>query len=242
MNHTMKRTLRTLLIVVFFVCITFGTGIMTVYAKKMTVYNEVLKKGSTVYCAVGGETSALYKVDIRTGKVQKLYSDTTGEISGICAMTLKRGYIYFEECLDMGVSLYRIKTNGKGKKMLASWGLGAGANNFYYEISGSWIYYNDARPSYGKRVKSKKMKLNGKRRKKIKKHRIKTRSKQTNASGYRISYIRANRFYDKEMEEYYYAYNCYLLMPKRKIFLYKDYNYHYLAGSDFVLSPESWRP
>ena len=29
---------------------------------------------------------------------------------------------------------------------------------------------------------------------------------------------------------------------KQNVFLCKDYNYHYLAGSDFVWNPEYWQP
>ena len=224
----MKRRISSLLIIVVLACLTIGAGAMTAYAKKTTVYDDVLKKGSDVYCAVGGETAALYKVDLKTNKVKKMVSFTGGEGCGLCGMTLRKGYIYYTILSDLNVYLCRIKTNGKSKKTLAHWNSAAYEKNWLYEISGSWIYYNAATKG-GTKTKSKKVRLNGKNRKSIKKHKIKTKNKKTNASGYNLIYVRANRFYDEEMEDYDYAYNCYLKTPNRKIFLYKDYHYYLLV-------------
>lgn len=179
--------------------------------KKMMVYNDVLKKGNTVYCSAGG---GIYKVNLKTKQVRRLvwidpdYHDTA------YGMKLHKGYLYYINPSPMIGYLYRIKTNGTGNKYLAM--------VHYYAISKNKIYYESSNLDSWKRI-HRQMKLNGKSKKKSK-YTVKKKSKRTNAKGYGI-YIQKNgtvREYDDYDDEPYYVYKYtdYLKTPKGLIKLY----------------------
>lgn len=144
--------------------------------KKMTVYTQVMKSKSTVYCT---DNAGIYKVNLKTGKVKRIAKI----LSFVTTMKLKNGYVYYLANYEAGYSeLCRVKTTGKKKKRLA-------ADVSAFAIKGSKIYYreyymedlDDEDYTY----RNKKMKLNGKS-KKGTSYRPVSISKKTNAKGYKV--------------------------------------------------------
>ena len=146
---------------------------------KMTSYDQVIKSGSTVYCA-GAE--GIYKVKVKKGKVvskkRLVDAESFGAYSYYSGMKKKGKYIYTQSSSEGTLfSLVRVRTSNGKCKTLAS------ANDkgeINYAIKKSKIYY---KPSYGGAKKA--MKLNGKNKKKtsvkpVMKHR------KSNAKGYKV--------------------------------------------------------
>lgn len=144
---------------------------------KSTVYDQVYKTGSTVYC-VGAK--GIYKVKVKKGKLKSsklIYRYNDDEVyyedGHLFALKKKGSYIYFLNVSNgSSVKLWRVKTSGKNKKCLAE------ADT--YVIKGSKIYYEDF-DANKKRV----MKLNGKSKKKTKAKVIMV-SKTSNKAGYKM--------------------------------------------------------
>ena len=141
--------------------------------KTMKVFNEVVKKGNTVYCSAG---DGIYKVDLKTNQAKRLvWLDT--EINGTaCGMKLHKGYLYYIEPGPLLSNLYRIKTNGTGRKYLAL--------IRSYAISKNKIYFNSYNFDKNKETR-RQMKLNGKSKKKGK-YTVKNKYMKTNKNGYGI--------------------------------------------------------
>lgn len=144
--------------------------------RSMTVYNDLIKSKSIVYCAAGQE---LLKVDLKTKTVISLAKT---DYSGYGEMKLKNGYLYFVDNGDIYASLMRIKTSGSSLKRIGS--LLFSGSGYPYVISGSRIYYKDYSSSGN--IKIKQMTLNGKHKKKASGIKIKTKYKSGNAKGYSI--------------------------------------------------------
>ena len=161
----------TTLILGCFTVVSFGAS----PKKKMTVYDEVLKKGNTVFCVA---TDGIYKVDLKTKNVNCLVKEPDFDIIGSPkSMKFYKGYLYFTRGGAVQDRLYRIKPNGKGKKSLAS---------IYYDyaISKNKIYYESYNFDKEKTTR-RQMKLNGKS-KKSSKYSVRNKCKKTNAKGYSI--------------------------------------------------------
>ena len=192
-NPLRVRALRIALIVL---CFVLATGLLNTsnqtYAasksKKMTVYDQVIKKGNYAYCTGVGRN--LYKVNLKTGKVTNLITGNTGPevhnhvsyvypIRNVRSMKLKGKYLYYisAQTQGPGEALYRINVNTGKIKRLASTSMG----RITYVIKGSKIYYYIDKMDGKKRCKV--MKLNGKSRKKTS---IvpKMKSKKSNVKGY----------------------------------------------------------
>lgn len=132
---------------------------------KMTVYNQIVKSGNTLYCA--GEGCSLYKVKVKNGKVvnkKKIYTVAgglcMGEYSYIDSLKKKGKYLYYIQWSD-GVSsgLCRIKLKGKKPKLVAK-------NCIDYAMKGNKLYAEIYKITYYDEFSIYRvMKLNGKNKK-----------------------------------------------------------------------------
>ena len=152
---------------------------------KMTSYEQVIKSGNTAYCA---GARGLYKVTLKKGKVKKvkiLYSTgrTWFEGSQLSAMKKKGNYIYFVLVSGIDCQLYRIKTSGKKRKLLAT-----GYDSFVdYAIKGKKIYYGCCTDDWDENYVTRVMKLNGKSKKRTSVTPV-LKIKNSNKSGYKMIY------------------------------------------------------
>ncbi len=164
---------------------------------KMTVYDQVIRKGNIVYC--GGLGRNLYKVNLKTGKVYDLY---TGRIvqpvedrgqgyapyylfSSIHSMRLKGKYLYYVWPVSQPgtrTSLYRIHTKTGKVQRLARAGTGG---RVWYVIKGNRIYVKLETSMQSYKYKYRVMKLNGK---SVKKTSVKPKMKtlKSNINGYKV--------------------------------------------------------
>ena len=147
-------------------------------AKKMTVYDSVIKNGNTVYCS---DRFAIYKVNLKTKSVKRLVKKIGYWDEYYYAMKKKGNYIY--ALYDMQgdcENLYRISINGGGQKKLNKHQM---IINKYY-IKGKKLYYSGLKMDYDTQVRVV-SKLNGSNVKKTKK-KFSMKQKETNsdAKGY----------------------------------------------------------
>ena len=187
--------------------------------KKMTVYNSVLKKGNTVYCAT---YSGLYKVKLRNKKVVSKKRLVKAS-HGITDMKIKGRYLYYKAYSPIGASLHRVNLNtGKAKAVFA---LGRGRFKNYeaidvmsYAFKGNKLYakidYYDGRTDedYTKTFVAK---LNGKSAK-VTSVKVINKNKTTNKKGYKIV---EKTLYDD------FTNKSYLKTPKGKFYLGKGVLY-----------------
>lgn len=173
---------------------------------KMTVYDQVIKSGRTIYCA---GITGVYKVKLsKKGNLKsKKRIFRTPEMCGATAMKKKGKHIYFIMTSSSWFShLYRITTSGKKKIDYTEGPLGDPVTD--YAIKGKKLYYvaedewNDGGP-----LKKYVLKLNGKKRQSTK-VRAQMKRKKTNAKGYYVI--------EKHKGDYYYNY---LKTPKRTYYL-----------------------
>ena len=167
--------------------------------KKMTVYNEVIKSDNYAYCAAG---DGIYKINLVNGASQKLVNIDSYPFVGVGGMKLYKGYLYY---LTGGTgvaspSLYRIKTNGKGKKKLDS------ADR--YVIKKKKVYYTKRVGEFYNKSVKRQMKLNGSKKKKSS-YKVKATFKDSNAAGY----------YVKQVETGSDTYSDYLFTPDKQILI-----------------------
>ncbi len=150
--------------------------------KKMTAYTECVKSGNYVYC---NTPSGIYKINIKNNKKSRIAKVGYPSYEGFAGMKLKNGYIYYSYVgMEGEMALYRVKTNGKSRKELASFYDGY-EDGPQFAISGKKIYYKGY-SNYGCTKKfKKKMKLNGKSKSKSS-YNVKTKYAKTNKSGYRV--------------------------------------------------------
>ena len=173
---------------------------------KMTAYDQVIKSGNTVYCA---GARGLYKVTLKKGKVKKvkvLYSTgrTWFDGSQLEAMKKKGKYIYFIQVTGVDNLLYRIKTSGKNKKLLAL--------TYDYAIKGNKIYFYDSDVDEDEDAENASvMKLNGKSKKRTSKDYV-LKTKRSNKAGYKV-YSRVKKSYVQD----------FLITPKGKFYLGRVY-------------------
>ncbi len=190
----MKKTVKTVLVLMLMLITAFAFTVQPAAAatKKMTAYDQVIKKGKYAYCASGW---VLARVNLKTNKV-KVLRKTQHAYPG--SMKIKGKYIYFIEGTEGTVSyLKRIKvTGGKAKKLTSD-------NVVKYAIKGNKIYYTcvkdvgDVEKSYRKV-----MKLNGKG-KKSTNQRVKMKTKKSNVKGYRTFYkVTTEKVYDEKYGDY----------------------------------------
>lgn len=162
-----------------------ANALSTGKSKKMTVYS-IIKKGKYVYCVT--YNGNLYRVNIKTGKKKciEAHNSPWGETGSGC-LKIYKGYLYYGVYGVLGQgTLYRVKTNGKNKKLLES-------NVADYAISKNKIYYT----KYGERlweddsVTKWYMKLNGKNKKKGK-FKVVQKFKRSNVKGYKVKRTKKN--------------------------------------------------
>jgi hypothetical protein len=159
-----------------FTVVSFGAS----KTKKMTAYTQCIKDGNTVYCNTKG---GIYKVNIKTGKKKTLVKFKYPAYESIEGMKLKKGYIYYSySSLDDGAAICRVKTSGKSKKTLADF---IWSSRPQFCVGKNKIYYKSYKDYDSSKVVKKKMKLNGKSKKKSS-YNVKTKYKATNKSGYRV--------------------------------------------------------
>ena len=160
--------------------------------KKMITYDDIIKRGNTVYCKAifgNGEPSRIMKVTLRNNKVVKKKT----LFFRYCfnwSYSLKGKFLYIIENDDMGGQYLRrinVKT-GKTKALTPKF------NNWVnkYAIKGKKIYYSSSGyKEVGNKtvqIKRKKvMKLNGKNKKKTN-CKIKMYRKKTNNKKYKLVY------------------------------------------------------
>lgn len=142
---------------------------------KMAGYNA-FKKGSNVYCAAH---KGLYKYNIKTGSLKKLASANPETYEFIDGVKVYKGYVYYVAGNAITAPLYRIKTNGKGKKRIGA--------VIEYGIRNNKIYYTTLNNKTGKTEK-KQMNLNGKYKKKSR-FKIKRPKARSNNKAYYVENV-----------------------------------------------------
>jgi len=167
--------------------------------KKMTAYDDVIKVGKTAYCAT---VAGIYKVNLRTGKSKRLTK--TSENYMPFAMKKKGKYIYYLEVGPNTQKLYRIKTNGKNKKLLYKVAYYSAVDRYAISKNKIYLIYNKDGSKKAKRIV---MKLNGKGKKSTKIVPEMT-FKQSNHKGYKG---------DEKVSGY--KRKLYLKTPKKKILI-----------------------
>ncbi len=167
-----------LALVVILTAVTFSLSVSDSFAlnsgtRKMTVYNDAIKKGNVVYCKA---YDGLFKVNIKTTKKTKLSKAPVSEYQDIHYMKLYKNYIYYVDRWGDNSKLYRVKTNGKNKKFLG-W-------ISKYAIKGNKIYYKVYREQTDS-YENMEMKLNGSG-KRHSRYSVNMKQKRANAKGYKI--------------------------------------------------------
>ena len=184
------------------VCLSFGAS------PKISKAYDVIKKGKYVYCCA---YNGIYRVNIKTGGKKRIVKEKAPGIHRPSSMVLYKGYLYYIDEAVIGASLYRVKTTGKNKKFLAS------VYNFAVKKSG--IYYTAPNRDFDKVVK-RKMKLNGKNKRKSA-YRVKTKYKRSNNRGYYVKdkVTVLSKEYDYELEGYWKKTRTdeYLITPSNRI-------------------------
>jgi hypothetical protein len=175
--------------------------------KKMTVYNNILKRGNTVFVNLG---KTIASVNTKTGKVKILTGKSKNALYNVRRMALKNNYIYFVRVEDPAFYVFlRVNIKTGKKKRIA-----VGEGSFSYVISGNKIYYRTKVLDWShlgetKETIKKVMQLSGKSKKKTV---ISARNtvKKSNAPGYKIvksfshkksvddgdGYIETTKYYD----------------------------------------------
>ena len=211
----------------------FGTSEAQATSKKTlktTVYDKVLKNGNYAYCIASydGMWKRLYKVNLKTGKVTRL----TGKMILARGMKYRKGYLYFatgSTDTDVG-NLYRVGVKSKNKKRLAQISV---TSNPYCVLGKNKIYYKYAKYNWENNTtfrKYKQMNFDGSGKKDNKNITIKMSHKNSNATGYRLQYVKkyGETYYDEDWDEYVTEiyYKCYLVKPDgSKIYLCRAEDY-----------------
>ena len=151
--------------------------------KPTKVYSQVIKSGDYAYCISG---TGIYKVNVKTGKKKKLVKDP-GDYGHYRQMCKKGSYLYYiKGGTDVRADLYRVSINGGKSKHLAG-SVNKGRYVLKYMIKKNRIYYKERNDRTGK-IKTKKMKLNGKSKKNTR-AKVRWVEKKSNKSGYFVEEI-----------------------------------------------------
>ena len=193
-----KKIIAVLIAVAFLAVFTPMTSFASSGSVKMTGYDQVIKKGNTVYCA---GTKGIYKVILKNGKVKSKKRLITLENifspeSYLSAMKLKGKYLYYLASSEgTGGAIERVKTTGGKSKLLATvplWG-----DYFVYAIKGSKIYYYKIKYDNDYNVvgtPKSVMSVNGKNKSKTSKKAV-LKHKKSNASGYSVKIKTSGGYY-----------------------------------------------
>ena len=176
------RKTRVAIVLIIALCLFTSTAVSSFAAssktRKMTVYDEVIKLGNSVYCCDGYK---IYKVDDITNTVTVLVN--VKSMSWISGMSIHKGYLYY--CIGYNhpeVDIRRIKlTGGKTKLVYRAKHC---ENISAYAIKGSRVYVQYKNGDSGKTIK-RSVKLNGKSKKKSK-YKVKNTVNKTNVPNYSI--------------------------------------------------------
>lgn len=193
-------------------------------AISMTVYDDVIKSGNTLYC---NTAAGIYKVKVRNGKVRskKLLVEGPGIEDSYINMKLKGKYLYFiVRDVENREKLWRVKTSTGRVQVLTKWIYGEDMDppgSLAYVIKGQKIYYRwnapwDAKAPYKSNVV---MKLNGKGKKKSGRM-IYMADKKSNTRKYsvRTKLVRTKLDYNPRTTFTVTA-KCYLKTPKKTYYL-----------------------
>lgn len=169
-----KRIIPVLLIMVLVITMFTPFSMAASKTKKMTLY-DVVKSGKYAYA---GTDNAIYKVNIKTGKVRKL--KTFGKDTYFGGMRYYKGYLYYLVDDDsLNACLYRVNVKSGKIKRLAQYS----EASISFAIRKSKIYYM-AEDEIGHKYK-RVMKLNGKSKKKSS-YKVSNSWKNTNSSKYKL--------------------------------------------------------
>lgn len=176
-----KKMIIRVLGIVLFLVIAVSMSVPDAYAassKKVKTTNyTTVKKGSVVYCAAH---YGLYKYNLTTGSLEKLVGANPEErYDFIDCINVHKGYVYYIKGDAITVPLYRIKTNGKGKKKIGA--------VMEYGIRNKKIYYTTLN-SKTEKTEKKQMDLNGKHKKKSR-FKFKRSHARTNNAAYYVERI-----------------------------------------------------
>lgn len=172
--------------------------------KPTKVYNQVIKSGNNVYCIAG---TGIFKVNLKSGNIKKIVK-SPGDYGHYRQMCKKGKYLYYiKGGTDVRADLYRVSINGGKTKHLAG-NINKGRFVMKYMIKKKRIYYTEHNDGSGKNT-TKKMKLNGKSKKKTK-TKVRWAKKKTNCSGY---YVEAIAYEPSIGSDYYEMVQYYLVTP-----------------------------
>ena len=229
-RYIIEKSIRiTALTLCLIVAVTFMPGLSNAsrasaassYTKKMTKYDQVIKKGSTVYCCDGFR---IYKVNLKTGKVKKL----TKVYDMLHGMKLYKGYIYYEDWGNgTGNDIRRVKKNGKGNKEICFQNC-----TDKYAIKGSKIYYEYEVDEWTNESTVKVMKLNGKSKKYANEYTVKNTTKKSNSKGYRVK-VKETKGFDYWPGSEKGSVTTYLIKPNGKKIKLAHYTGKYLSKRIF---------
>lgn len=193
-----KRIVAALLAVMFLAVFAPMTAFASSGSVKMTGYDQVIKKGNTVYCAgVGG----IYKVTLKNGKVKSKKHLWKNECTFVpesyeCAMCLNGKYLYYLSGGEgTGGALYRVKTSGGEPQLLAS--VPSSDDKFVYAIKKSKIYYYKFNYDEDYNIigtSGSVMNLNGKNKSNTSKKAV-LKHKKSNTKGYSVKIKASGRYY-----------------------------------------------
>ena len=146
--------------------------------KKATVYDEVIVKGNYAYCSA---SEGIYRVNLETGAKKRLVEHSNAGIVGQPkGLKIYKGYLYYSLFGEANDPLYRVKLNGKNKKLVGNVGA--------YAFSKGKIYYTYNIYKKKHTVKKRVMDLNGKNKKKSK-YKVKNTYKKTNKAKYMVKRV-----------------------------------------------------
>lgn len=147
-----------------------------------TAYDNVIKKGNTVYCC---NNVGIFKLSLKTGKSRRL---VWGDRDLDLGRMMKKGkYIYYTLIGDVTLDLYRVNTVNKKKVMIQAGSLaGKYAHVTDYGMYRNKIYCRlEQSEGLDDKVAYRVMKLNGRSKKKTK-IKISMKIKSSNTKGYKL--------------------------------------------------------
>lgn len=168
---------------------------------KMSVYNDVLKSGDTVYCA---GYKGLYKVKLKKDKVKSVKLIVKEPNDATCHMRKNGKYLYYVfDCYQV-VEFWGVNTSNGESESLG----GGSSEDYWYFVDGDWDYvikdnriyctwddinYDNSGNEYT--VKRKQvMKMDGSKKKKTSVKAV-MKEKKSNAKGYSLKIKKTKKYY-----------------------------------------------
>jgi len=201
-------------IVAFMIMIAISAGlvptpVLAASKVKMVAYDQVIKKGNTIYCA--GSGTNIYKIKVRNGEVvdkKKIVSSSWGsEYSSINRMKKRGKYLYYVEWTE-GTLWWLKRVNIKTGKVNTLCTMGD-----QYAFKKNKLYVKKWKTQDLIKRTTRVMKLNGKNKKKTSK-RVVMKRKKSNAKGYSVKIISFTDYYGDPISA-----STYLKTPKGNYYL-----------------------